>query len=514
MTTRLVSLSLVVAMAALSAVALAQRPVPIVETERLRHAPPMTAWSPAGPDGQPTQWTPFPRQAPLARELPPLWAVAHDMLHFDFATGLAGQPVYVNPAPTRWYTFHWGTGLPLVNWPFVSNDAIWNPPSKRRFIERIGFILQWNPNGTPSGTPLGGPPANLGVLIRVLDGMGSIAGELDGPGGPDGSVIGAVFLRADNVAPGFFLFGGGMTGILVPPGALPVPDRNGEVQMTIGTFDGAGNFVRLTAPGTAQMGQISVGSPTDPFYPGTNPSDSGGYVWTDDSTAPQGADVFANNIPDWVLSSSAAFTAPPGYREVWESNFALPVGRLQKAMMFAYDQNARLLDGQIVYSGIADPARQPRLQWFTMVPVDAGGVPVGTERRNMRVAVTSTGAFTLIHPEMLAIPGDPASEIQTYRVYVPQTDSFLARFHGEIVDFTTGGSRTLAAPIELINGNVERGDAVIDLADFLMLAASYDLPSTDPGFNANADLNRDDMVDLSDFLLLAANYEAVGDPVP
>jgi hypothetical protein len=51
-------------------------------------------------------------------------------------------------------------------------------------------------------------------------------------------------------------------------------------------------------------------------------------------------------------------------------------------------------------------------------------------------------------------------------------------------------------------------DNVIDLQDFLLLAASYEVaPPPEP----LADLNVDGSVDLQDFLLLAANYELAGD---
>jgi hypothetical protein len=54
-------------------------------------------------------------------------------------------------------------------------------------------------------------------------------------------------------------------------------------------------------------------------------------------------------------------------------------------------------------------------------------------------------------------------------------------------------------------------DNVVDLSDFLILAAAYDTTAADPGFDPAADLNGDDAVDLSDFLLLAANYDRAGD---
>jgi hypothetical protein len=75
------------------------------------------------------------------------------------------------------------------------------------------------------------------------------------------------------------------------------------------------------------------------------------------------------------------------------------------------------------------------------------------------------------------------------------------------------GARDTANPntdldFDLINGNVVDDDNVVDLSDFLMLAAHYE---TSPLANPNADLNGDGACDLSDFLILAANYETAGD---
>jgi hypothetical protein len=59
----------------------------------------------------------------------------------------------------------------------------------------------------------------------------------------------------------------------------------------------------------------------------------------------------------------------------------------------------------------------------------------------------------------------------------------------------------------LINGDVN-GDNVVDLADFLELAATYEVS---PPSNPAADLNEDGSVDLADFLILAANYDIAGE---
>jgi hypothetical protein len=62
--------------------------------------------------------------------------------------------------------------------------------------------------------------------------------------------------------------------------------------------------------------------------------------------------------------------------------------------------------------------------------------------------------------------------------------------------------------LSLVNGNVVATDNVVDLADFLALAAAYD---TSPPSDPNADLDGDGAVGMADFQILAANYDVAGD---
>jgi hypothetical protein len=59
------------------------------------------------------------------------------------------------------------------------------------------------------------------------------------------------------------------------------------------------------------------------------------------------------------------------------------------------------------------------------------------------------------------------------------------------------------------NGDIN-GDNAVDLEDFLLLAATYEVDPLNPGYNAAADLDASGAVDLADFLILAGNYDQVG----
>jgi hypothetical protein len=50
------------------------------------------------------------------------------------------------------------------------------------------------------------------------------------------------------------------------------------------------------------------------------------------------------------------------------------------------------------------------------------------------------------------------------------------------------------------------GDWHVDVADLLILAASFGRRTGDPGFDARCDFNADDAVDVSDLLILAGNW--------
>ncbi len=61
-----------------------------------------------------------------------------------------------------------------------------------------------------------------------------------------------------------------------------------------------------------------------------------------------------------------------------------------------------------------------------------------------------------------------------------------------------------------INGDCDP-DNVIDLSDYLTLAAAFDGVAPLPPYNPMADLDENGTVDLTDYLMLAANFDAVGD---
>lgn len=73
------------------------------------------------------------------------------------------------------------------------------------------------------------------------------------------------------------------------------------------------------------------------------------------------------------------------------------------------------------------------------------------------------------------------------------------------------GSGVAVIDYDLLGGDAN-GDNVVDVSDFLILAAAYETLTGGPGFDATADFNLDGAVNLDDFLILSSNYELSGAP--
>jgi hypothetical protein len=74
------------------------------------------------------------------------------------------------------------------------------------------------------------------------------------------------------------------------------------------------------------------------------------------------------------------------------------------------------------------------------------------------------------------------------------------------------GVNTATVP-ELRAGDAN-GDNFITALDFSILAGTFNLPSTDPGFDIRADYNGDGFITALDFSLLASNFNTAGENIP
>jgi len=72
------------------------------------------------------------------------------------------------------------------------------------------------------------------------------------------------------------------------------------------------------------------------------------------------------------------------------------------------------------------------------------------------------------------------------------------------------GTFTNLGPVQMYNGDADGSD-VIDTADYIIFANSYDLSFGDPLYDARADFDGDEYVSSDDYLILSENFSMEGD---
>jgi hypothetical protein len=161
---------------------------------------------------------------------------------------------------------------------------------------------------------------------------------------------------------------------------------------------------------------------------------------------------------------------------------------------------------------------------FGLLDVPAGRVAgsvrfggrVGGFPASVTVEFRDPGDLSLAHSAVAALSPTAEPDLFSYDLtgasLPPTPGSFLLSIRQgpwlreNIGPVDTGGENT-GQDFVLANGDVN-GDNVVDLADFLILAATYEV---DPPTAPEADLDGDGAVNLADFLILAANYGLAGD---
>lgn len=140
---------------------------------------------------------------------------------------------------------------------------------------------------------------------------------------------------------------------------------------------------------------------------------------------------------------------------------------------------------------------------FTALVLDSNGVVVD----NLTIKVDAAGAFEF------------GTTVSGAASVVLVGDSTLNRLYSNVTAVT--GGFDLGA-VNLLNGNIN-GDAVVDIADYSVLAAKFDASSGDPDWNvvgtdgfrpSQADITGDGIVDIADYTQVAANFDAVSEYVP
>jgi hypothetical protein len=164
--------------------------------------------------------------------------------------------------------------------------------------------------------------------------------------------------------------------------------------------------------------------------------------------------------------------------------------RTTRSLAFTLGPPGRTVSGRVLPQGWA---------------ASLAGVPATIELR-------APGQTAALETHTVTLAADGAFSFATARYGPHDLAAKGARWLRSVrASVNLSGAHVTGQDFELLAGDCD-GSNVVDLADFLILAAAYDTASGDPGFNASADFTGDGAIDLQDFLLLAANYDLAGAP--
>lgn len=423
------------------------------------------------------------------------WGVAFDMWN-------------TNPTALPAFAAHganfYGTNTPNFRFPNETRNYMWDNDCQVIAGGNAGGVAEyvaqgcvWNPNGTAtrSGTK---------TLIVVMFPFNK--NDRTGAGPADDDFMSGLAFQFTNLNAGFYLLTYDLSsGGPFPNLSLPIPLQNGGVRFYVATLDGSNNTVQLDTPNSSQAILKNMLSPGD-TPAGTNPSDSDGDAWYDDSTYLNLGDIPWNgttndvsNNPDYRFNDLTQ-TAPEG-AGAWAEwyNWANGAnGDTQPSFSLFTNDESRTIKGTITFNNLAGP--HP-----TYVDIDFDGD--GTF--DTTVAVAADGSYTAAETDQI----NGHNGVMRFKA-----DHWLAK--GVAVN-TTAGSVT-GVNATLTNGDVDT-DNVVSVFDYIVMSDNFDKDSSAPDWNDPqggtsgnppikfADLDRDDVVSIFDYIILSDNFDISGD---
>lgn len=444
----------------------------------------------------------------------PSWVIAADTMNVDLTTGNHTSTVYRNPAPPAASLWSIGSGTRYYNMPFISNDQSVNPAAQGRAGGQLFIRWLFNPSGV---LPLDASvSAQCIMFVRCLTSTGD---NSTGVAGGNGEALSGLFLNFGTTASGAYVLSGLANPVLGQGFSIPLPwteSGKGAVQVAIGTLDGSGNFVQ--APGQAAYRWGSPCTPTDTVLPGTNPSDTDGNNWNDQTRPSSYQDASAItaanpgfNQPDFTLSTIAGLgggTPVPAGGE-YTNWFSTTRGNLSPQYGIAYDANETWMSGTVTLNDLADPSAQTfKSLPVDIVAVDASGTPLldgsgAVIADSASIASSTTGQFHILNPYLQDQFLNPVTK---YVISFKKTH--WLRANSGVIDISAGSVSGIT--LNLINGDVD-GDNEVAPNDFSVLSSAFGNVLGDPGYNANADLDEDGEVGPSDYSILASSFGLAGD---
>lgn len=397
----------------------------------------------------------------------------------------------------------------LLNWPMFVNDmTVLAPGSLGKVSQRTRVVMGW----APAGGTLGSLGFSFNTVTTPYLGCVDVWSVGKFSDGVDGFVY-------QELGQGYRYFFGGLTTGLASgfynlnitnstATAAPFPSNGFGTPLPT---NGNGGFMyifrkaattsltvsNLSGAEVAFPGFRSMASPTDPVFPGTNPSDSSQFAWVDENAS---YGFSTTEYSDWDDISN-----PPD--PLNDSSRLSPVHQAH------FDSAAQLAQVTVNLNNYAGGGSLPVPTAITVqlapydtvagdVYRDVNGAPIVRTVTYFRD--TTTGLMQILDPKIDPDGTGPIVAPTTYKIMIKR-NHWLKKDLG-VVNF---------ASLSAITANLTNGDCnddnEIGPGDFTLLSTAFGALFGDPTYNANADLNEDDEVGPADFTILSTNFGTSGD---
>lgn len=421
------------------------------------------------------------------------WTTAFDSMSFNPLTNQPFSGVY---GPTAGF-YRWSN---TYRNPYFCNDITVSAGTGGQVANRFIYDCVWNPAGTPNRS--GSMRMATAVLCSQEFGFTTSADSWSQPlGFGTGDFVGIVIDWGVQPA-GWRTYDADLTGTGL---GIPLPSSSGSIVVVTGVITEDEVF-RIPPPGVATQPTLdNMASPSDPQFPGTNPSRSGPLQWDDDngSILQSQFDGIHQN-----LRNTSYLTSP--YYELTTYDYTdsfLGVSQACTALMI---NNSTAPGGAAPsFGGLIGGTAHDRLT-FHMVATNGRRQIIRNEygerlETSWHAARNANGEYSLLAPGFL----HPRSGRQIGNYYVTlKPEGFLRETVW--VDFL---KEDLLVGLSLLPGDVDDDNEVSsqDLGLFLM---AYGSTEGESSYSRSADFNLDGSVDTIDFIGLALSYGRSGDFEP
>lgn len=381
-----------------------------------------------------------------------------------------------------------------------ANDVTqYNAGTERGFAKRIRLGFFWNPNG------LSVPAGTLNWAAKVYT-ANTFDNSGDGPVSTE-EIAGVMITRANLPVIVSSLSRPNKEidlDLSLASGALSLGKNGGTIHVEFGTYDTITGEFQQFSP-IVQISPLfsNMFQPSEPTFPGTNPSRSTWWAWEDNtsesfvSTPNYAYETFLNTSPSFPLSELLAedFTngnpgSPYNPNSTPAQQNTQSKGYLQPAIGLFQDQNAKTISGSLNFTNLAIPANAPKVVTFEIRNSSTNAL-----LNIQSVALGTSNAFVLNDPN----PGTGGS----YKIAV-QESTWLRKVSGTFS--TTANLNTAVGSITLINGDVD-GNGEVGPGDFEIIVENFG-QELGPEFG---DVDRNGEVGPSDFEIIVANFGIGGD---